>query len=108
MPKRKKAPVVGFGEALTVFDRYIDPVETAGEIPTPGGFCARAVWKSGVKNPVEFFYNDRSLWKVACFQIGINVFLLYVHVMVFGEVRPGTVCSLRVAVVLSIVETLGS
>src|SRR6201997_2663042 len=108
MSERKKAPVVRVGEAFTVFDRYIDPVKSAGEIPTPGRLCARAVWKSGVKNTGEFFHNDRSLWKLACLQIGINVFLLYVNVMVFGEVRPGTVRSLRVAVVLSIVEALGS
>src|SRR5712664_878447 len=108
MPKSEEAPVVSLCKTLTVFYRHVDAVVRAIEVPASRRFLTRAVWERRVKNPGQFFYNDRSFWKLACLQIGINVFLLDVHVMVFGEVRLGTVRSAHVAVVLSIIEALGS
>src|SRR5437762_13457962 len=100
-------PFVRLALFPSVFDLHIDSVVRAIEIPASGRLRARAVWERRVKNTGQFFYNDGSLWKLACLQIGINVFLLYVHMMVFGEVRLGTAPRL-VAVVLSIIEALGS
>src|SRR5579864_2365059 len=108
MSKGEETPAVSLCEALAVFYGHVDAVVRAVEISTSGWFLTRAVWKSRVKNPGQFFYDDRSFWKLARLQIGINVFLLDVYVMIFGEVRPGTVRSGRVAVVLSIIEALGS
>src|SRR4029077_18619151 len=108
MPEGEKSPAVGLSEALAVFHRHVDAVVLAVEISTSGWFLTRTVWKSRIKNPGQFLYDDCSFWKLACLQIGIDVFLLDVHVMIFGEVRLGTVRSVRVAVVLSIVEALGS
>src|ERR1700739_2967943 len=102
MPKSEEAPAVCLCKALTVFHRHVDAVVRAVEIPASRRFLTRAVGKSRVKNPGQFFYDDRSFWKLACLQIGINVFLLDVYVMLFGEVRPCTVRSGRVAVVLSV------
>src|SRR5580700_5164546 len=107
MAEGEEAPAIGIGKALTVFHRHVDAVVCAVEIPASGWFLTRAVWKSRVKNPGQFFYDDRSFRKLACLQISINVFLLDVYVMIFGEVRPGTASGL-VAVVLSIIDALGS
>src|SRR5258705_7241974 len=108
MPESVVTPAVGLGILLTVFYRKVDAVELTIEIPASRWFLARAVWKSRIEDASQFFYYDRSLWKVACLQIRINVFLLDVDVMIFGEVRLGAVRSGRVAVVLSIIEALGS
>src|SRR3954463_8007899 len=90
MSEGEVTPSVRLGKFLAVFDLHVDSVVRAIEIPAPGRFRARAVRKSGIKKTGQFFYNDCSFWKLAFLQIGINVFLLYVHVMVFGEVRLGT------------------
>jgi len=87
MPKSKEAPAVGLCKALTVFYCQVDAVVLAIEIPTSGWFLTRAVWESRVKNPGQFFYDDSSFWKLARLQIRINVFLLNIDVMIFGEVR---------------------
>src|SRR6266436_8433794 len=108
MAEGEEAPAIRLGKALTVFHSHVDAVVLAVKVPASGRFLTRAGWKSRVKNPGQFFYDDRSFWKLTCLQIGINVFLLDVYVMIFGEVRLGTVRSVCVAVVLSIIETLGS
>src|ERR1700754_832885 len=101
-------PAVGIGILLTVFYRQVDTVVLAIEVSTSGSFVARAVGKGRIEDPSQFFYDDRSFWKIACLQIRIDVFLLDVHMMIFGEVGLGAVLSGRVAVVLPIVEALGS
>ena len=101
-------PAVGVGILLTIFYCDVDTVVLAVEVSTSGRFGAGAVWKLRIKDPREFFYYDRSFWHVARFQIRINVFLLDVYMMIFGEVGSGAVLSGRVAVILSIVEALGS
>src|SRR4029077_4135365 len=95
MPESEEAPVIGLSKLLTVFHRYIDPVVLAVEISTSRWFIPRAVGILRIKNPRQLFYEDRSFWKGACLQIGIDVFLFYVYVMIFGEVR------------LSIIEAVG-
>src|ERR1700751_6481220 len=95
MPKSEEAPAVCLCKALTVFYCQVDAVVLAIEVPAPGGFLTRAVWKRRIKNPRQLLYDDRSFWKLARLQIRINVFLFDVYVMVFGEVR------------LSIVEAVG-
>src|SRR5580704_10782814 len=85
MTESEKSPAVGLSKALAVFHRHVDAVVLAVEISTSGWFLTRAVWKSRIKNPGQFFYDDCSFWKLACLQIGIDVFLLDVNVMIFGE-----------------------
>src|SRR3954465_2738182 len=106
MSKSEETPVVGVCKALAVFDRHVDTVVRAIEIAASRGFVAGAVWKRRVKNPGQFLYDYRSFRKIACLQVDIDVFLLDVHVMIFGKIRLGTVLSRRIAVVLSIVEAL--
>ena len=107
MPIGEESPAVRFCEALAVFYGHVDAVVSTVKVPASGGFLAGAVWERWVKNPGHFFYDDRSFWKVACFKICINVFLLDIYVMIFGEVRLGTTSGL-VAVELPIIEALGS
>src|SRR5262249_6587371 len=95
MPECEEAPVVGLRKALTVFYCYVDAVVLTVEIPASGRFLTRAVWKSRIKNSRQLLYDDRSFWKLACLEIHINVFLLNVHVMVFGEVSPSVVEGIR-------------
>ena len=107
MPIGEETPAVRLFEALAVFYGHVDAVVRTVKIPASGRFLTRAVWERWVKNPGQFFYYDRSFWKLACFQICINVFLLDIYVMKFGEVRLGTTSGL-VAVELPIIEALGS
>jgi hypothetical protein len=107
MPIGKETPAVRVCEALAVFYGHVDAVVRTIEIPASGGFLTGPVWKSRVKNPDQFFYDDRSFRKIACLQIYIDVFLFDIYVMIFGEVRLGTASGL-VAVELSIIEGLGS
>ena len=107
MPIGEETPAVRLFEALAVFYGHVDAVVRTVKIPASGRFLTRAVWERWVKNPGQFFYYDRSFWKLACFQICINVFLLDIYVMIFGEVRLGTTSGL-VAVELPIIEALGS
>jgi hypothetical protein len=107
MPIGEETPAVCLCEALAVFYGHVDAVVSTVKIPASGGFLTRAVWELWVKNPGQFFYDDRSFWKIACFQICINVFLLDIDVMIFGEVRLGTTSGL-VTVELPIIEALGS
>src|SRR4029077_17359827 len=86
MPESEEAPVVGLSKLLTVFHRYVDTVVLAVKISTSGRFFPRAVRKLRIKNPRQLFYEDRSFGKGARLQIGIDVFLFDVHVMIFGEV----------------------
>src|SRR5258708_3904961 len=85
MPESVVTPAVGLGIPLTVFHRKVDAVELAIEIPASRWFRTRAVWKSRIKDPSQFFYNDRSFGKGTCLQICVDVFLFYVYVMIFGE-----------------------
>src|SRR6516165_4400711 len=107
MPEGKKAPLVGPRKPLTVLHRHVDTVVLTVEIPASGGFRARAVRKSRFKDPGQLFDDDRSLGKGPGCQIRIDIFLFYVYMMKFGEVRLGTTSGL-VAVVTSIIEALGS
>ena len=107
MPKGEETPAVRFCEALAVFYGHVDAVVHTVEIAASGWFLTRAVWELWVKNTGQFFYDDRSFRKVASFEICINVFLLNIYVMIFGEVRLGTTSGL-VAVELPIIEALGS
>src|ERR1051326_4425865 len=65
-------PPVGVGILLTVFYRDVDTVVLAVEVSTSGRFGARAVWKLRIEDPSQFFYYDRSVWKVARLQIHIR------------------------------------
>src|SRR5439155_17286887 len=91
----KKAPAVGFGKSLTVFNCHIHSVECSIEKSTAGWFVTRAVWESWIKNPSQFFNDHSSFGKGSRFQISVEIWLLNIHVMIFGEAR------------LSIVETVG-
>src|SRR5215469_4690060 len=82
MAEREETPAIGLGKALTVFYGQVDAVVRAVEESAPGWFLAGAVWESRIKDPREFFYDDRSFRKLTCLQIHINVFLLDVDVMV--------------------------
>src|SRR5438552_18772026 len=87
MPEGVVTPSVRLGIFLTVFDLHIDSVVRAISIPASGRLRARAGWERWVKNRGQFFYNDSSVWKLACLQIGMSVFLLYIPIISFGEVR---------------------
>jgi hypothetical protein len=106
MPKSEETPPIRVSKLLTVFHRYVDAVVRAVKISTSGRFRTRAVGKLRIKNQRQLFYENRSFGKLACLQIGIDVFLFYVYVMVFGEVRLGTASGL-VAVILPIIEAVG-
>src|SRR5215813_3612883 len=95
MPESEEAPTVGLGKPLTIFYRHVDSVVDPVEKPASGWFRTRAVRKLRIKNPSQLFYNHRSLGKRARLQICIYIFLLNVHMMVFG--KSG----------LSIVQTVG-
>src|SRR5215471_3748436 len=95
MPESEVAPAVRLGEPLTVFDANVDPVELAVEIPSAGRFFPRAIWKSRFKNTSQLFYKDRSFGKCTRLQIGIYVFFLDVHMMIFGKVRFSIVEAVR-------------
>src|ERR1700752_4028189 len=95
MPESEEAPAVGLRKTLAVFHRYVDAVELTIEKSPSGWFGARAVWKSRIQNPSQFFYDDCSLGKGARLEVGIHIFSLDVHVVIFGEA-----C-------LTIVETIG-
>src|SRR5919197_1156642 len=95
MPEIEKPPAVGLGKALTVFHCDVHAVVLTVEIPVPRWFRPRPVWKSRIKDPSQFFYDDRSFWKLAGLQIRIDVSLFYVHVMIFGEVRLAVVETIR-------------
>src|SRR5262249_42247891 len=95
MAEGEEAPAIGLGKAFIVFHRHVDAVVLAVEKSASRWFCTRAVWKSRVKHPSQFFYYDRSFGKLPCLQIGINIFLLNVDMMIFGKVR------------LSVIESIG-
>src|SRR5438045_4614571 len=103
MPKGEETPAVRLCEALAILYGHVNAVVRTVKIPASGGFLTRAVWELWVKNPSQFFYDDRSFRKVACFQICIDVFLLDIYVMIFGEIRLGTASGL-LAVELPIIE----
>src|SRR4051812_15614074 len=87
MPECEEAPSIGLRKALTVFYCYVDAVVLAVEIPASGRFRPRPVWKSRIKDPGQFFDDDRSFWKLAGLEIRIDVLLFYVHVMIFRKIR---------------------
>src|ERR1700758_1616711 len=95
MAEGKKAPAVRLRKPLAVLDGKVNPVVLAVEKSATGWFFTRSVGKSWIKNASQLFYNDRSFGKRTRLQIGVNVFLLNVDVMIFGKVR------------LSVVETIG-
>src|SRR5258706_9526870 len=107
MTESKETPSVGLGKLLTVFHGRVDAVVLAVEKPASRWFRTRAVRKSRIKNSSQFFYNDRSFGKGARLEIRVYASSLYIHMMIFGEVRLGTVRSVRVAVELSIIKALG-
>lgn len=73
MPKCEEPPAVGLGKPLTVLHSYIDAVVHTVEVSAAGLLCTRATRKCGVKDPGEFFYNDRAFGKRPCLQIRIDV-----------------------------------
>src|SRR5580692_8396392 len=87
VPKSEEAPVIRLGEPLAVLHCHVDAVVSAVEITSTGWLLSGAVRKSRVKNPGQLFYDDRSFWKLACLQIGVDVFLFNVYVVILGEVR---------------------
>src|SRR6266446_7230801 len=95
MPKIEKPPAVGLGKPLTVFDRYVETVELAVEIPSAGRFRPRAVRKRWIKNACQFFDDDGSFGKGTGLQIHIHIFFFYVYMMILGKSS------------LSVVETIG-
>src|SRR6185369_5752618 len=95
MTKSEVTPAVGRGKSLAVFHRCIDAVVFAVEKSAAGRFLTRAVWKSRIKNPSEFFHYDGAFGERARFQIRIDIFLLDVHIMVFGESRLSVVVVVR-------------
>src|SRR5262245_41740168 len=95
MPECEEAPVIGLRKALTVFYCYVDAVVLAVEIPASGRFLTRAVWKLRIKESLLLLYDDRSFWNLACLYVLIIVFLLTVHVIVFGKVSLSIVEAIR-------------
>jgi len=95
MPKSKKTPTVRLSKPLIVLYAKVNPVVLAVGISPSRRFCARAVLKSWFKNTSQFFDNDGFFGKLTGLQIGIDVFLLNVDVMIFGKAR------------LSIVQSIG-
>src|SRR5262249_16488487 len=87
MAEVEEAPAVGIGKPLTVFHRYVEPVVFAIEIATSRWFLARAVRESRIKNASQLLDEHSSFRKRARRQIGINIFLLDVDVMIFREAR---------------------
>src|SRR5215470_8676481 len=95
MPESKEAPVIRLSKALAVFDGNVNSVVLAVEISPAGWFFTRAVWKSWIKNTSQFFYDDRSFRKGTCLQVGLYIFSLDVHMMVFGEIGLSVVEGIR-------------
>ena len=96
MPESEESPAIRLSEPLAIFHRKVNPVVFAVEKASTGWFFPRAVRKSGVKNPSQFFYDDRSFGKGTRLQIRIYIFFLYLHVVIFGKAR------------VSVIEAVGS
>jgi hypothetical protein len=94
MPKSKKAPTVRLSKPILVLHAKVNTVVLAVEISPSRWFCARTVWKSWFKNTSQFFDNDGSFGKLTGLQIGIDIFLLNVDVMIFGKARLSVVQSI--------------
>src|SRR6267143_4677663 len=95
MPEVEEAPAVGVRKSLAIFDRYVETVELAVEIPPPGRFRPRAVRKRRIKDAGQFFDDDSSFGKRTRLQIHIKIFLFYVDVMIFGKSRFPVVKTIR-------------
>src|SRR5580704_8475096 len=87
MPKSEEPPVVRLSETLAVFHCDVDAVVFAVEISPSGWFSTGTVRKRGIKDPSEFFYNDRPFGKGARLQVRIDVLLFYVDMMILREIR---------------------
>src|SRR6266851_2296337 len=95
MPKIEKPPAVGLGKPLTVFDRYVETVELAVEIPSAGRFRPRAVRKRWIKNACQFFDDDGSFGEGTGLEVHVQVFLFDIDKVVFGEARLAVVEAIR-------------
>src|SRR5215813_11931167 len=95
MAESEEPPTIGFCKPLAVFHSYVDAVVLTIEIPASGWFSSRAVWKGWIENPGQFFHKHCSFGKGARLQVGINILLLDVNVMIFRETRFAIVKGIR-------------
>src|SRR5246127_1632557 len=87
MTESEEAPAISIREPLAVFDCRVDAIVDAVEEPASRWFCTRSIREGRVQNAGEFLDNDRPFGEGTRLQIGIDVLLLYVNVMIFWESR---------------------
>src|SRR5262245_59569649 len=85
MAESEETPTIGFCKPLAVFDCYVDPVVLTIEKTASRWFSPRAVWKGRIENLGQFFHNHRSFGKGARLQVGIDILLLDVNVVIFRK-----------------------
>src|SRR5262249_19604014 len=95
MAEGEEAPAVRLRKALVVFNGDVDSVVCPVEISAARRLFARAVGECRFKNAGEFLYDDGPFRKLTRFQVGINIFLLDVDMVVFREIGLPIVEAIR-------------
>src|SRR5262245_38536801 len=95
MHESEEPPTIRFCKPLAVFHRHVDSVVLTIEKTASRWFSPRAIWKGRIENPGQFFHNHCAFGKGTRLQVGINILLLYVDMVIFQETSLAVVESIR-------------
>src|SRR6201984_3375042 len=87
MPEVEKSPPVRCSKPLAIFYRYIHAVVFAVEISSTGWVSARAVREGRIAHARQLLDEDGPFGKGTGLEVRVQVFLLDVDMVVFGEAR---------------------